>query len=597
MRAHLTVASVGMLSLVLGCEQAAREAQRTAERTDAAKAAPEAEAGGGERRGDNSKAMPALAKEAAPARAPASVAGPVADEALQLRRQRYSAAGESQVPAAIAGAEKKAELAQQSQGAPSPDDDFNTEAYDRIYENPFRSVADAPLSTFSIDVDTASYANVRRFLTQKMRPPRDAVRIEELVNYFRYDYAPPEDEDEPFAARVEVASAPWKPEHRLVRVGLKGREIETEGRPTSNLVFLLDVSGSMNRTGKLPLLKKAMRMLVEQLTENDRVAIVVYAGATGLALPSTTGDQKEVILGALDSLSAGGSTAGAQGIQLAYQTAVANFIPGGINRVILATDGDFNVGITDKGALTRLIEEKARSGVFLSVLGFGMGNYQDDRLESLADKGNGNYAYIDTQMEARKVLVEEMNSTLVTIAKDVKIQIEFNPAEVAAYRLIGYENRMLRAEDFNDDTKDAGEIGAGHTVTALYEVVPQGVEIDLPGVDPLKYQKPKGEPSKAAETGELLTVKIRYKQPDGDTSKLLSFPVTDEGGSFNRASKDFQFAAAVAAFGMILRDSEHKGGATLDAVAELASAGQGEDPFGYRKEFLTLVEKAKDLVK
>jgi Ca-activated chloride channel family protein len=471
--------------------------------------------------------------------------------------------------------------------------EHNTESYDRLDDNPFRKVADQALSTFSIDVDTASYTNTRRFLTQATLPPKDAVRIEEFVNYFHYDYPVPE-KGTPFSSNVEIAACPWKTDHRLVRIGLKGWEMTDDARPASNLVFLLDVSGSMSAVNKLPLLKQAMTMLVERLSENDRVAIVVYAGASGLVLRSTTCDNKETILASLDRLSAGGSTNGGSGIQLAYNTAVANFIPGATNRVILCTDGDFNVGVTSEGDLTRLIEKSARSGVFLSVLGFGMGNYKDAMLEKLADKGNGNYAYIDTLNEARKVLVEEMGSMLVTIAKDVKIQVEFNPARVDAYRLIGYENRLLAAEDFNDDKKDAGEIGAGHTVTALYEIEPAGKGVEDSGVDPLKYQEPKGL-SAAAGTGELLTVKLRYKQPDGDQSDLLSFPVRDAGKAFAEASGDFQFAAAVAAFGMLLRDSSHKGDATYDSVLAIAADSRGADPFGYRAEFLDLVRRAAAL--
>ena len=470
---------------------------------------------------------------------------------------------------------------------------FNTEAYDRVVDNPFLQVAQNPLSTFSIDVDTAAYANLRRFLVNGMLPPKDAVRIEEMVNYFSHDYPAPKGK-EPFAVQVEVAQAPWKLEHRLVRIGLKGREIALDRRPASNLVFLIDVSGSMQPPNKLPLVKRGLQLLVEKLNENDRVAMVVYAGASGLALPSTSCEQKSRILAALDNLEAGGSTNGGAGIQLAYDTAMANFIKGGTNRVILATDGDFNVGVTNQGDLLRLIEEKARSGVFLSVLGFGMGNYKDSTLEKLADKGNGNYAYVDSINEARKVLVEQMGGTLITIAKDVKIQVEFNPAQVAAYRLLGYENRLLRAEDFNDDTKDAGEIGAGHTVTALYETVPVGKELGLPGVDPLKYQKT-AQASTAAQSGELLTVKLRYKEPEGDTSKLLQFPVTDRGNTWTSASHDFKFASAVAAFGMVLRDSPHKGQATLGSVLELAEQGKGADKEGYRAEFIQLVAKAREL--
>ena len=471
---------------------------------------------------------------------------------------------------------------------------FNTEAYDRIVDNQFLEVSQNPLSTFSIDVDTASYSNLRRFLEQGSPPPRDAVRIEEMLNYFSYDYPSPSGKD-PFSFHVEVAQAPWNLDHRLVHVGLKGKEIQLEERPSTNLVFLLDVSGSMQPANKLPLLKKAMRLMVDRLSENDRVAIVVYAGASGLVLPSTSCDQKETILAALENLQAGGSTNGGSGIRLAYETAVANFISGGINRVILATDGDFNVGTTNQGELTRLIEEKAKSGVFLSVLGFGMGNYKDSTLEKLADMGNGNYAYIDTINEARKVLVDEINSTLITIAKDVKIQIEFNPMQVSAYRLIGYENRLLQKEDFNDDTKDAGEIGAGHTVTALYEIVPAGTPIQVPEVDPLKYQR-RIEPTEVAHSGELLTLKLRYKDPDGETSKLLHSALRDSGRAYSQASVDFKFAAAVASFGMLLRESPHKGSTTFGSVLELAEEGKGKDPHGYRTQFLELVKKARTVI-
>ncbi len=468
--------------------------------------------------------------------------------------------------------------------------------YAPIYENPFLEVANEPLSTFSIDVDTASYSKVRMYLLQNRVLPRpDAVRIEELVNYFTYDYQPPSGEV-PFAAHVEVADCPWAPKHRLARVGIKGREVEREQRPSSNLVFLLDVSGSMNRPNKLPLLKQGMKMLVDQLGENDRVAIVVYAGAAGLVLDSTTGDQKAVILDALDRLNAGGSTNGGAGIQLAYQTALDNFIAGGVNRVILCTDGDFNVGVTGTDQLVRLAEQNAKTGVFLSVLAFGMGNHNDAMLEEISNKGNGNYAFIDTENEARKVLVEQMSGTLVTIAKDVKIQIEFNPNEVAAYRLIGYENRILAAEDFNDDTKDAGEIGAGHTVTALYELVPADGQSDVqtPPVDELRYQQ-RGKPTDQAGSGEMLTLKIRYKEPDGDTSTKLEFPVVDDGCKFGQATKDFRFAAAVASFGMLLRNSAYKGNATYAGVLETATEAASDDATGYRQEFLALVAAAQQL--
>jgi Ca-activated chloride channel family protein len=474
----------------------------------------------------------------------------------------------------------------------------NTEAYDRVVDNSFMQVMQNPLSTFSIDVDTASYANMRRFLMRGQRPPKDSVRIEELVNYFPYDYAPPAKSDEkPFASHVEVAACPWEPTHRLVRVGLKGREIAADKRPASNLVFLIDVSGSMQPQNKLPLVKKAMTMLIDQLNGEDRVAIVVYAGSSGLVLPSTACNdrEKQSVLNSLEELSAGGSTNGGEGIGLAYSVAQSNFIQGGTNRVILCTDGDFNVGVTNQGDLTRLIEKKAKGGVFLSVLGFGMGNLKDSTMEKLADKGNGNYGYIDTIQEAKKVLVEQMSGTLITIAKDVKIQIEFNPAVVSSYRLIGYENRLLAKEDFNDDKKDAGEIGAGHAVTALYEVVPAGEKAPVAPVDALKYQKPAPAAATTGESGEMLTLKLRYKQPDGDTSALIEVPVKDSDAKFAKASPDFKFASAVAAFGMILRDSPHKGSANYGAVLEWAEDGVAKDPSGYRAEFLELVKKAKGI--
>jgi Ca-activated chloride channel homolog len=470
---------------------------------------------------------------------------------------------------------------------------FNTEAYDRITDNPFIRVSQDPLATFSIDVDTASYANVRRFINQNQQPPKDAVRIEEMINYFTYDYPQPTG-PHPILAQMEVASAPWSPQHRLVRIGIKGKDLNLNRRPSSNLVFLIDVSGSMQPPEKLPLLKTAMKMMVENLTENDRVSIVVYAGASGTVLPPTRGDRKDVILRALDNLEAGGSTNGALGIQLAYSLAAENYIPRGTNRVILATDGDFNVGVTNQGDLIRLIEEKAKGGVFLSVLGFGLGNLKDSTLEKLADSGNGNYAYIDTLNEARKVLVEQMGGTLVTIAKDVKIQIEFNPAQVNAYRLIGYENRVLRNEDFNNDLKDAGDMGAGHTVTALFEVVPAGVDIAVPGVDPLKYQTPPAT-VRSSSTRETLTLKIRYKDPEGSESKLLEVPLVDSGKSFVSATTDFRFAASVAAFGMILRDSPYKGNASIGTVLDMAEGSRGQDRNGYRGEFIGLVNRARSL--
>src|SRR6478609_1457693 len=476
------------------------------------------------------------------------------------------------------------------------DESADREAYGYRKDNDFVGVKENPLSTFSIDVDTASYANVRRFLNGGQRPPADAVRIEELVNYFPYRYQAPTG-NAPFAANLEVASAPWAPEHRLVRIGLKGREVSDAARPPANLVFLLDVSGSMQSPNKLPLVKQSLRLLVDKLRADDRVAIAVYAGASGLALPSTPVSHKAEILEAIEQLSAGGSTNGAMGIQLAYDIAKANFIANGVNRVILATDGDFNVGVTGEGELTRLIEEKAKSGVFLSVLGFGMGNLKDSTLEQLADKGNGNYAYIDSLAEARKSLVEQAGGTLVTIAKDVKIQVEFNPAQVQAYRLIGYENRLLKKEDFNNDKVDAGEIGAGHTVTALYEVVPAGAAMPEVGtVDALKYQRTEDRGQKTGVGGELLTVSIRYKEPASEESQKLAFPLRDTGARFEQASEDFKFAAAVASFGMLLRESPHRGNATLADISAWARAGVSSDAGGYRTEFINLTERSKALV-
>jgi Ca-activated chloride channel family protein len=477
-----------------------------------------------------------------------------------------------------------------------------------VEENRFLAVKDSPLSTFSIDVDTASYSKTRAYLLEHHSlPPPDAVRIEELVNYFAYDYAGPTDEH-PFAVHIESAECPWQPKHRLVRFGIQGKRIDQE-RPVSNLVFLIDVSGSMNQPNKLPLVKRSLGLLVRQLGENDKVAMVVYAGAAGLVLPPTSGTDQPAILNAIENLSAGGSTNGGAGIHLAYQLALDNFIKGGVNRVILCTDGDFNVGTTSTGDLVRLAEEKSKAGVYLSILGYGFGNHNDDMLEQVSNRANGNYAFIDSDMEAQKVLVEQMQGTLVTIAKDVKIQIEFNPAQVAAYRLIGYENRRLADRDFNDDAKDAGDIGAGHSVTALYEIVPPGVETGAgqPEVDPLKYQgsEDRGQGTGDREQGtakvdsetanELLTLKLRYQPPAGGKSTLLTFPVKDGGAKFGAASADFQFASAVASFGMLLRNSQHKGDTTYGAVLETASAARGEDQHGLRGEFLELVKAAQRL--
>jgi len=485
--------------------------------------------------------------------------------------------------------------------APRPEP-VNRERYARFEENRDRAVADEPLSTFSIDVDTASYANVRRFLSAGRLPPRDAVRIEELVNYFRYDDPQP-DGDDPFAVSLEATACPWREGRLLVRVAIRGRDIERAHRPAGNLVFLIDVSGSMQQPDKLPLVKQALGMLVEELTENDRVSIVTYADNAGLVLPPTTGDQKQTILAAIEGLSAGGSTHGSAGIALAYEQAAEHFVEGGANRVILATDGDLNVGVTSDAALVDLITQKAAGGTFLTVLGFGQGNLQDEKMEKLADNGNGVYAFIDGVREARKVLVEQLTGSTITIAKDVKIQVEFNPALVASYRLVGYENRLLANSDFRNDRKDAGEIGAGHTVTALYEIVPVGVVATegTGGAEPLKYQEQPKPASTAAATptlvpsAELLTVKLRFKAPDGDTSMLREYPLADRGAAFDAASADLRFAAAVAAFGMILRGGDHAGSFSLDDVARIAGRALGRDDGGYRAEFLDLVRKAAEL--
>jgi Ca-activated chloride channel family protein len=476
---------------------------------------------------------------------------------------------------------------------------FHTESYARIEENEWLAAANNPLSTFSIDVDRASYSNIRRFIQNGDRPPIDAVRIEEMINYFGYDY-PEARGDHPFTVATDVTGAPWNPRHHLVRIGVQGRRVDLEELPPGNLVFLLDVSGSMQPANKLPLLKKSLRMLVKELREEDRVAIVVYAGAAGLALPSTPGSQKEEILDAIENLEAGGSTAGGAGLRLAYKIAAESHVRGGNNRVILATDGDFNIGASSDAEMTRLIEEKREQGTFLTVLGFGMGNLKDSKMETIADHGNGNYAYIDNLLEARKVLVTEMGGTLLTIAKDVKIQVEFNPARVQAYRLIGYENRLLAAEDFNDDTKDAGELGAGHSVTALYEVVPVGAPpVETGSVDPLRYGEPsglEGDREPAADFGEasdeLMFVKLRYKAPDGDRSRLIEHPVRDR---VVEASTDLRFAASVAAFGMLLRESEHCRDFTLRDVLRLARGALGDDEHGYRAEFVRLVSAAQEL--
>lgn len=480
------------------------------------------------------------------------------------------------------------------------DPNFNTESYQNLRDNPFLSPLNEPLSTFSIDVDTASYANIRRYLFEHgSQPPIGAVRIEEMINYFDYDYAPPAEignptnervpVEHPFAAQVEVAASPWKSEHRLVRVGLKGYELPPEKRPPSNLVFLLDVSGSMSAPNKLPLVKQSLTMLLDRLNERDRVAIVVYAGASGLVLDSTPCSRRDLIRDSLLRLQSGGGTNGGEGIRLAYNVAKANFAEGGNNRVILCTDGDFNVGTTDNGELTRLVAEKAKDGIQLSIFGFGTGNLNDELMESLSNNGDGNYGYIDSRAEAEKLFVNRIGGTLFMIAKDVKIQVEFNPRHVAAYRLIGYENRLLKNRDFADDTIDAGDIGAGHTVTALYEIVPPGVPLpEQPGKIDLKYQR--ADLTSGEDSDELLTLKLRYKWPDQVASRLMTFPVVDQGTTFEDATSDFQFASAVAGFGMLLRDSPHCGELAFEDVAAIGKANLGNDPYGDRKQFVELTE-------
>ena len=474
--------------------------------------------------------------------------------------------------------------------------DLVTEDYDHIVENKFLTATKNPLSTFSIDVDEAAYSNVRRYLENGSLPPAGAVRIEEMINYFDYVYPKPQN-GEPFTVNTEISDCPWNTQHRLVHIGLQGKEIPVDNLPPSNMVFLIDVSGSMNAPNKLPLVQASLNMLVDQLREKDKVAIVVYAGNAGLVLPSTYGSNKIKIKESINALQAGGSTAGGEGIQLAYKVARDNFMIAGNNRIILATDGDFNVGVSSDDELVRLIEQERKAGVFLSVLGFGMGNYKDNKMQQLADKGNGNHSYIDNINEAKKVLVNEFGSTLFTIAKDVKIQIEFNPFKVQAYRLIGYENRMLAAEDFNDDLKDAGELGSGHTVTALYEIIPAGVKDSfVRSVDPLKYQYNNGEIADEEST-EIMTIKLRYKEPTGDTSKLIRHPVIDSHLPLANTSENFRFSASVAEFGLLLRDSEYKQQASFSQVVSLAKTAKGNDNNGYRSEFIRLVETAVSFVK
>lgn len=471
---------------------------------------------------------------------------------------------------------------------------FNREGYDGIVENRFLQAINTPLSTFSIDVDAASYSNVRRILNSGNLPPAGAVRIEEMINYFTYDYPQPTAEH-PFSINTEISACPWNNQHKLVSIGLQGKKISTERLPPANLVFLIDVSGSMMDPNKLPLVKQSMKLLADNIRDEDKVAIVVYAGNAGLVLPSTSGEDRQTIIDAIERLEAGGSTAGGAGIKLAYKVAKKNFLQEGNNRVILCTDGDFNVGASSDAELEEMIEEERKSGVFLTVLGFGTGNYQDAKMQKLADKGNGNHSYIDNFLEAKKVLVNEFGGTLFTIAKDVKLQIEFNPNKVAAYRLVGYENRLLNKEDFNNDKKDAGELGSGHTVTALYEIIPVGVKSDfIESVDKLKYQQ---EINSSKTSEEVMTIKFRYKKPNEDNSRLIVHPVIDKSVPVSNTSDNFRFAAAVAEFGMVLRKSEFRQSSNYEHAWKLAKGSMGEDPEGYRSEFLKMIKNAESLTR
>lgn len=472
-------------------------------------------------------------------------------------------------------------------------DNFNTEEYQKIVENPFLETMKNPLSTFSIDVDTASYSNVRRFLQQGSMPNPDAVRIEEMVNYFDYNYPEPNGVH-PFSITTNLATCPWNEKHQLVRIGIQGQRLKEGEKKANNLVFLLDVSGSMASPEKLPLLKQSFKIMLENLEDEDMVSIVVYAGAAGVVLEPTPAEKRDKILAALNNLEAGGSTAGGAGIALAYKLAEEHLIKDGNNRIILATDGDFNIGVSSTSDLVRMIEEKRDKGIYITILGFGMGNYKDDRMEQIADKGNGNYFYIDNLNEAKKVLSNDLTSTLFTIAKDVKIQIEFNPAKIQAYRLIGYENRMLKKEDFNDDKKDAGELGAGHRVTALYEIVPVGVKFEGANVDELEYQKTKIS-EEAYNTDEIMKVKFRYKPIDSDKSLLIVERIKEGTNFFNKAPEDFRFAVAVAAYGMLLRDSKYRGDINYNTILKIAEDAKGKDEFGYRNELIEMIKTAKQL--
>lgn len=496
---------------------------------------------------------------------------------LNLTEKAYAPAPE---PGALYGEDQEME---------ADEPRHNTEEYDIIRENEFLDATQNPLSTFSIDVDNASYSNIRRYLDYEM-PPVDAVRIEEMINYFSYDYPSPKG-SHPFGLTTEVSNAPWNKENLLVHIGMQGKKSDLDNLKASNFVFLVDCSGSMSNANKLPLLKKSLRILLDQLGEEDRVAIVAYAGAAGLVLPSTGATEKRKILAALDKLNAGGSTAGGEGIQLAYEVAKQNLVPGGNNRVILATDGDFNVGVSSSADLVRLIEEKRKDDIYLTICGLGMGNYKDGRMEQISNAGNGNYFYIDDIREAEKVFGREMRANMFTIAKDVKLQVEFNPATVKAYRLIGYENRRLANEDFADDTKDAGELGAGHTVTALYEIIPQGSSEQVRQSAQLKYQKTSLS-DQALESQDLFTLKLRYKPLGSEQSILLEEVVANQMLPFDVSSENFQFSAAVAGFGLLLRESRFKGDITYDKVASIARKSLGEDPNGDRADFVQLVRKA-----
>jgi len=603
--AYLLIAAVACTAGKTGRPEAGHRASPVQEHAKAAPAAPaeQKEGGTGTRaKGEEATrryaaadrqplAPPATAPSPGIARAPSAAAGSgYGMSGLGLS----GSAGHGRVSRQMKGiSAHSSAVADRVHGARPP---FDTEAYAHVSENPFLSVKDQPLSTFSSDVDTASFSNARRFLDSERLPPKDSIRVEEWMNYFAYEYPAPTGEA-PVAVATEVSSCPWAPDHRLVRVGVKTRPIAQQQTPARNLVFLIDVSGSMASPDKLPLLKGALGLLAKNLRAEDSIAMVVYAGASGLVLPPTSGARQDRILDALEALDAGGSTNGGDGIRLAYSVASQAMKRGGINRVVLATDGDFNVGTTSDGELTRLIEDKRKSGVFLTVLGFGQGNLKDSTMEMLADKGNGNYAYIDSLSEAKKVLVHEAGATLVTVAKDVKLQVEMNPARVASYRLIGYENRLLAKEDFNDDKKDAGDMGAGHAVTALYEVVPVGVKAPSstkPAVDPLKYQAP-GALSAASSDGELMTVAVRYKAPGSDTSKRIAHVVKDASVPFAQASTDHRFATAVAHFALVLRGARGFEAETLQTSRRLVEsaldARAGED----RRALPKLIAQAERL--